>query len=243
MTARDASPDRQRARALSAEHAGSGGRGPGRTARISRDHIADAALSLIADEGMAALTLQRVAERLGVKHSALYRHVSGRTELERIVAERFVELANWPDPVDDWRLYLNSVAESLDSQCGRIPGMMDLIYNRVWPLPTPLLAAARRSAEHLVACGFPAPLALVAVDLVADLTAEARIRSDQLSGRAEGWESVARQTVPSGTSDADTAQMDSLFSGSIVDLASVKRDIVLDGIAARLHKENSASNK
>lgn len=212
-------------------------RGPGRTPRISRDLIADAAIALATEHGMDALTLQGVASRLGVKHSALYRHVAGRDELLRVTADRFVELANWPEPVDDWRAYLRNIAQAIEVECGRVPGMMDLIYNKVWPLPSALLALAKQSAEHLTTLGFSPSLALVAADLVADLAAEARVRGDQFLGRSEGWGEAARQTLPDGADEAERAKMEAMLVGSIGRLSSLKLEIVLDGIQAQLVAE------
>ena len=77
-------------------------RRPGRPNRIDRETIADAAIELIAEAGVDAITFQALAARLGVRHPALYRHVNGRPDLLRAVADRFMETTRWPDPVGSW---------------------------------------------------------------------------------------------------------------------------------------------
>ena len=65
-----------------------------------------------------------------------------------------------PEPRGSWQDYLRAVAAAIDTECGRYPGMMDLIYNQVWPMPERLILAALEMTENLVAFGFPQRLAL-----------------------------------------------------------------------------------
>ena len=173
-------------------------RRPGRPNRIDRETIADAAIELIAEAGVDALTFQALAARLGVRHPALYRHVNGRPDLLRAVADRFMETTRWPDPVGSWQDYLRAVACAIDTECGRYPGMMDLIYNQVWPMPERLILAAIEMAENLVALGFPRQLALVAADMVADFAADSRIRRDRIARHAgqDGFTPVTDPWTP-----------------------------------------------
>lgn len=64
-------------------------RGAGRPTRpvLDRAKISDAALALVDEGGLSALTMARLARRLGVAASALYNHVSGRGELELIIQD------------------------------------------------------------------------------------------------------------------------------------------------------------
>ncbi|MEB4613389.1 TetR/AcrR family transcriptional regulator [Leucobacter sp. M11] len=171
-------------------------RRPGRPSRIDRQIIADAAIGLIADEGVDALTLQNIAARLGVKHTALYRHVDGRPDLLRAVADRFMESTQWPTPNGTWQDYLRDVAAAIDASCGRYPGMMDLIYNQVWPMPERLILAALDMTQHLVTLGFPQDLAFIAADLVADFAADTRIRRDRISTHTEHWTGFTDAVTP-----------------------------------------------
>ena len=209
-------------------------RRPGRPNRIDRETIADAAIALIAEAGVDALTFQALAARLGVRHPALYRHVNGRPDLLRAVADRFMETTRWPDPVGSWQDYLRAVACAIDTECGRYPGMMDLIYNQVWPMPERLILAAIEMAENLVALGFPRQLALVAADMVADFAADSRIRRDRIARHA-GQDGFTRLTDPDGAHDPGlrAAFYDRFSAGPNV-WSGDKLEIILAGIEAEL---------
>lgn len=47
-----------------------------------RDEIVEAARSLLEEEGSEALTMRRLADRLGIRAPSLYKHFSGKGELE-----------------------------------------------------------------------------------------------------------------------------------------------------------------
>lgn len=48
---------------------------------LNRGMISDAALAIVTDEGQSALTMKRLAGRLGVSVSALYNHIANKAEL------------------------------------------------------------------------------------------------------------------------------------------------------------------
>jgi AcrR family transcriptional regulator len=77
------------------------------------DQIADAAIAVADADGLAAVSMQRVATELGRTKMALYRYVPGKAELVSAMLER--GLAGFPDisGEDDWRQALRKWAESL----------------------------------------------------------------------------------------------------------------------------------
>lgn len=66
------------------------GAGRPRVPVLSRERITDEALRLVDRRGAAALTIQALAERLGVVPSAIYNHASSRTVLLDWIQERLV---------------------------------------------------------------------------------------------------------------------------------------------------------
>jgi AcrR family transcriptional regulator len=73
--------------------------------RTSIDAIVDAARTLLEQDGMAGLTMQAVAQRVGVRAPSLYKRVTNRDELLRLVAEATLtdlagRLATAPTPRD-----------------------------------------------------------------------------------------------------------------------------------------------
>ncbi|MFB9833701.1 TetR/AcrR family transcriptional regulator [Actinoallomurus acaciae] len=83
-------------------------RGPKPT--LSLDAIAAAAIEIADADGLAAVTMQRVAERLGVTKMALYRYVPGKVELVALMIDlgageppALAEIAGgWRPKLDTW---------------------------------------------------------------------------------------------------------------------------------------------
>ncbi|SHF28513.1 TetR/AcrR family transcriptional regulator [Streptoalloteichus hindustanus] len=74
------------------------------TPRLSPDLIRAAALRIIDAEGLAALSMRRLAEALGVRAASLYNHVRTKEALLDDVANAIVAGVEPPDPdTDDWR--------------------------------------------------------------------------------------------------------------------------------------------
>jgi AcrR family transcriptional regulator len=75
-----------------------------KTRSLDRDRIADAALELVEQHGLEALTMRRLGGRLGVEGMALYTYVQSKDELLDAVAERVLEgLAREFDRSTSWQ--------------------------------------------------------------------------------------------------------------------------------------------
>ncbi|MFI9723211.1 TetR/AcrR family transcriptional regulator [Streptomyces sp. NPDC052396] len=76
--------------------------GPGRPRALSRSLIVTAARGIAEEEGLAALTVRRVARRLGTGQASLYRHITDREQLLGLlaaeVAAQLPPAAADPDP-------------------------------------------------------------------------------------------------------------------------------------------------
>jgi TetR/AcrR family tetracycline transcriptional repressor len=90
-------------------------RRPGRPALIDRSMIVRAALEL--DDAGRPVSMQAVADRLGVPRGTLYHHVSDREEVAALVAVARLEEAldeTWMPAADaDWRTWLTSFADAM----------------------------------------------------------------------------------------------------------------------------------
>ena len=82
---------------------------------IRQEQLAQAALTVIASQGLAGLSVARVARRVGLVPSALYRHYSGKDALlnavialirERLHGEVSAVMAQTPDALDRLRRLL-----------------------------------------------------------------------------------------------------------------------------------------
>jgi AcrR family transcriptional regulator len=65
-------------------------RGSGRSTKLSRDVIVNAALTFLDREGWDALTINALAAQLGTKGPSLYNHVNSLDDLRRSVRKRVV---------------------------------------------------------------------------------------------------------------------------------------------------------
>jgi AcrR family transcriptional regulator len=134
---------------------------------LTRDAIVDAALALLEREGMAGLSMRKLAQELGSGAASLYWHVGGKEELlslllDRIVGETRVpdpDPANWQEQVKDMlretRRVLTSRRDAGQLSMGRIPN---------GPNSLPVLD---RTLAILRAAGLPAHVISYAADMFA----------------------------------------------------------------------------
>ncbi len=84
----------------------------------SLDHtsIAGAALTVVDREGLSALSMRSLAAELGIGTMSLYRYVTGREEVERLIVDR-IFLAADPDTVahDSWQEQVRGLSELMRS--------------------------------------------------------------------------------------------------------------------------------
>ncbi|MFE6734472.1 TetR/AcrR family transcriptional regulator [Microbacterium sp. NPDC057650] len=84
--------------------------------RHTLDGIAEAASAIADAEGLDAVTMQRVAQRLGTTKMALYRYVAGRADLDAVILDRALGApptdsgATWEDALTGWTRALHSRA-------------------------------------------------------------------------------------------------------------------------------------
>jgi AcrR family transcriptional regulator len=94
---------------------------------LTVEKVTAAAVELADEQGLAAVSMAKVAERLGFSTLSLYRHVSGKDELMR----RMLEVALGPAPefeIPDWRTGLESWARA----------MLARLYIHPWGIDVPI---------------------------------------------------------------------------------------------------------
>ena len=98
---------------------------------LSRPRIVDAALALINAEGLDAVTMPRLAERLGVGTMSLYRHIEGKDDLVNAVAERVLSGVEVPagEP-DDWEGRVVGYLRAVRAQALAHPALSGILANR-----------------------------------------------------------------------------------------------------------------
>ncbi|MFC9354014.1 TetR/AcrR family transcriptional regulator C-terminal domain-containing protein [Arthrobacter sp. NPDC057013] len=111
------------------------GNAAGRKPRLSRETVLSAALELVDEEGLEALTMRRLGQRLGRDPMGLYRYAENRAALLDGLTELVLDQLAVPEGMD-WQATLRGVAHDLRRLALRHPHVVPLLVTR--PLSTPL---------------------------------------------------------------------------------------------------------
>jgi AcrR family transcriptional regulator len=131
------------------------GRAPRNT--LSRAVVIDAALALIDAEGLEALTMAKVAQRLGVGTMSLYRHVQDKDELIDAVAERVMQAVAVPDGApDDWQGRVVGYLRALREAAIAHPALGRILADRGLTVG-PVFDRLEELHGILIAAGFSGP--------------------------------------------------------------------------------------
>jgi AcrR family transcriptional regulator len=130
------------------------------------EEIVRVAIELADAEGLAAVSMRRIGERLGVGAMSLYTYVPGKTELLELMADRV--LARSVDPVslaqaDTWRAALEACARDQWDHHQRHPWTLQLDASRGTLGPNEI-ASYERTLATVADLGLPARDAVAMVD-------------------------------------------------------------------------------
>ena len=97
---------------------------------LSLDRIVEAAVEIADGEGLPAVSMARVAERIGTTPMSLYRHVTNKDELLQLMIDAVAARQGppEPDPEQDWRYNLDRWAH----------GLVGLYRSHRWSLQAPI---------------------------------------------------------------------------------------------------------
>lgn len=105
-----------------------------RRTSLGAERIVAAAVSVADEEGVASVTMRRVAKELGVEAMSLYHHLPNKEAiLNGIVDAVFAELGDAPEETgtgDDWRTALETRSWSLRRAISRHSWVLGLIESR-----------------------------------------------------------------------------------------------------------------
>ncbi|MFF5973434.1 TetR/AcrR family transcriptional regulator C-terminal domain-containing protein [Streptomyces sp. NPDC012769] len=210
-------------------------RARGQRAGLTRQAVLEAALRLVDQEGLKALSMRRLGAELGVEAMTVYHHVPNKVALLNGVIEQVVAEAVPPHFGDGapWREVLSAYAHALTAALRAHPNAVPLLLSQ--PAMTPRLT---RTLEAVVAmlheAGFPLPRALdVAYSLTSLVVGHAAAQAGNVGG-TDTLGSLAPDTYPllvraARESGEDAAQtrfafaVDALLSGFERELASTPR--------------------
>jgi AcrR family transcriptional regulator len=131
-------------------HAAAGEEPPSRRVPLTRDRVVTAAVDYIEENGLPALTMRRLGERLGVEAMSLYRYVPSREDLPDAVVEHILTRMQHDDdvidvPQDGWQDFLQRLAHGVRRVALANPKAFPLVASR--PLEAPWLRPPLRSLD------------------------------------------------------------------------------------------------
>jgi AcrR family transcriptional regulator len=128
-------------------------------AGLSREQVLDAALALVDQNGISALSMRRLGAELGVEAMTLYHYLPNKEAVLDGIVERVMAEAESGLGDRQWDQALADYARSLRATLLRHPGAALLVATR--PAVTPqTLRAAERGLVLLCGAGFPLGQAL-----------------------------------------------------------------------------------
>ncbi|GAB3148432.1 TetR/AcrR family transcriptional regulator C-terminal domain-containing protein [Amycolatopsis sp. NPDC004378] len=130
------------------------GRPPKDADVLSRDRILREALALVDEEGLAAVSMRKLARRLGVDPMSLYNHVDGKDALLDGIAEVLLAAIPAPAPGTDLRQTMSALAHGFRAAMLDHPRAAQLVLTRRLASMT-ALAPVEAVLGPLLAAGYP----------------------------------------------------------------------------------------
>jgi AcrR family transcriptional regulator len=138
--------------------------------QLTRERVVAEALAVIAEQGVQALTMRRLAARLGVVPGAVYHHVRNKQQLHDLVLDNVLaEIDVHLDSSMGWTEQLKGLAHRLRRVLEDHPGVAGILKTRD-PLGPHSLTLAEAFLRPLQAAGFADREAGLAFFLLVDYT-------------------------------------------------------------------------
>jgi AcrR family transcriptional regulator len=99
-------------------------------AKFTRPQLQAAALTLVDEQGLAALSMRTLAGALGTGPMTLYNYVKDRNDLDALVVEAVLAEISRPRPRGDWQHDVRAIVEATWRTVRRHPNVIPLILTR-----------------------------------------------------------------------------------------------------------------
>ena len=110
-------------------------------ARFTTDEIAAAALRIVDESGVGALSMRSLAAALHTGPMTLYNYVADKEGLEELVVAAIVAEVRLPDPTDDWQQDAYAIASAMWQGVRAHPAAIPLVLTRRMSSATGFAAA------------------------------------------------------------------------------------------------------
>jgi AcrR family transcriptional regulator len=178
---------------------------PGRRRRepISREAIVTAAIGLLDREGLAALSMRRLAEELGTGAASLYWHVGSKDGLLDLVFDELIGEEQIPDPDPPrWQEQLKDIARAQRRVSLRHPYLVRISIGRI-PMGPNALRFSERVIAILRAGGLPPRLAVQGYLLL--ISTVNGFTMDETGVEDPGAENPGRSSLPTDPAELQEA--------------------------------------
>jgi AcrR family transcriptional regulator len=101
---------------------------------LTRDRVIDAALRIMDQDGLEAVTMRRLGRELGVEAMSLYGHVRDKEDILDGVTEAIMSRFLFPAATGDWTKDVRTMAGEWRRLLSLHPGVMQLLAERNKPL-------------------------------------------------------------------------------------------------------------
>ncbi|MFF2554491.1 TetR/AcrR family transcriptional regulator [Nocardia sp. NPDC058058] len=205
-------------------------------APLSEEAVIDTALALLQSEGMAAVTMRRVATELDTGPSSLYVYVANREALIQAMQSRVfasVELET-PDPAR-WRDQLHALLARMHQALIAHPGIAATVVAEA-PATEATLSYTENLLGILLAAGLEPQEAAWATDIFAILVTHAAVEADARQADSRGQADAGYQaftSLPPDRFPLVTTYASELVAGDTEQRFRVAIDVVIDGLLAR----------
>ena len=205
-------------------------------ARFTVDEIATAALGIVDESGLGALSMRTLAAALGTGPMTMYNYVADKEGLEELVVAAVVVDVEVPAPTDDWHHDVHQVATAMWRAVRAHPAALPLVLTRRMSSATgfaiadALVGALNRArlSDGDRLSGFHAVLGLITG------AAQAELAGPLMGGSGGAAEAAARIGGGAGEDYPHIAEL-----SKVAERTSVEDDfdgglrMLLDGIAKR----------
>lgn len=148
----------------------------GRPPRIDHDTIVAAGLDL----GITAVSMRKVAQRLGVTDAALYHHFPSRDALLAAMVDALAARFELPRGMPSWRRWLRAFADRLRASVLVAPGSAEVLA-RLGPATPGTRKIVEAVVQRLIVSGFGLEEAALAYSLVTTYVVTSAARQEVLT--------------------------------------------------------------
>ena len=205
---------------------------------LTRDAIVDAALVLLDREGIAGLSMRRLAKELDVGAASLYWHVGDKEELLSLLLDRIVGESEVPDPdPEHWQEQVKEMGRQNLRLFRRHRDAAQISLGRI-PVGPHSLPAMERSLTVLVDAGLPPRVIALASDMfalyVGGFAFEESMRVPPLGDERAGVDQLAEyfRSLPPDEFPALVALADDLTAGDADERFEFGLELLVRGLEA-----------